>query len=344
LARCLKVIEMGGYAAGYAGRLFVRDGADVVRVEPTVEKPSWASYEAMETYLHAGKRRVARVSERVLADLIQAADVVVCEVDSAQQYDGFASMCKGKRHVVISPFGLTGPKQNWQATPSTLLAMGGYTQIMGDADKAPLTLPGHYLEFQSGTLAYGAVQVSVLEDRRDLIDIGMFETLMSLSQFTTVRWHCAGQIRSRHGSDFWFVSPSELFKCADGWVYINIVPNFWDPFLALIELPELVIDERFQTNDGRMLYREALLSAIAGAFKLLTKAEIEQRAEQCRVPLGVVRTLDDVLAEPHLLERGFWEEITSSAGGKVQSPGLPYRTSDEPRAGWAVQAAEAVDV
>ena len=87
-------------------------------------------------------------------------------------------MCKGKRHVVISPFGLTGPKQNWQATPSTLLAMGGYTQIMGDADKAPLTLPGHYLEFQSGTLAYGVVQVSVLEDRRDLIDIGMFETLM----------------------------------------------------------------------------------------------------------------------------------------------------------------------
>ena len=337
----MKVIELGGYAAGYAGRLFVREGADVVRVEPSSEKPGWASNEALEAYLHAGKRRVAGVGDGVLAELVQAADVVVCEVDRAQQYEALQPMFEGKRHVVISPFGLTGPKRNWQATPSTLLAMGGYSYLMGDADKAPLTLPGHYLEFQSGTLAYGAMQTSLLDERSDLVEIGMYETLMSLSQFTTVRWHCAGQIRSRHGSDFWFVSPSDLFKCADGWVYINIVPNFWDPFLALIELPELVIDERFETNDGRMMYREALLSAIAGAFEKLTKVEIELRAEQCRVPLGVVRTLDDVLAEPHLRARGFWEDLTLASGAKVRSPGLPYRVSDQPRQSWTVQTPEA---
>lgn len=333
----LRVFEMGGYAAGYAGRLFLRAGADVVRLESEAEQPAWVSGQSMQLYLHAGKRRVAGLDQQQIDRLIAAADVVVCEVACAEELKALRAQLAGKYAVVISPFGLTGPKRNWQATPSTLLAMGGYTYLMGDADKAPLNLPGHYLEFQAGTLGYAAVNAARLVARPELIDVSMFETLMSMSQFTTVRWHCAGSIRTRHGSDFWFVSPSDLFRCADGWVYINIVPAFWDAFLAFIELPELVIDPRFQTNDGRMEFRQPLLGSIAEAFANMSRQQIEQRAVECRVPLGVVRTLDDVLREPHLTERGYWEQV-SDGTQQFRSPGLPFRINQQARAAYQLQA------
>ena len=335
-ARTIKVLEIGGYGAGYAGRLFVRAGFDVVRIEST-PAPAWASQDAMNAYLHAGKRRVSVAPET----LTQAADIVICEAACADElsrlgFDEWATPIK----VAITPFGRTGPKRNWRASPSVILAMGGYTHLMGDPDRTPLSLPGHYLEFQVGALGYSASLALLHAKRRDQVDIGMYETLMSLSQFTSVLWHCAGEVRSRHGSDFWSVAPSDLFRCADGWVYINIVPNFWDAFIALLGVPDLVVDDRFATNDTRMANRGALHDVIADALKDVPCAELDQRAATFRVPLGVVRTLEGVLGEPHLEQRAFWERTTVEDGRTVSSPGLPFNFDHRPRAGLGVSAVE----
>ncbi len=333
-----RVLEIGQYAAGYAGRLFVRAGFDVVRMEEQ-SQPAWASPDAMNTYLHAGKRRVDAWSQ--LEKLAEAADIVICEASSADEVDslGFDNLpCDIK--VAITPFGRTGPKRNWHASANVILAMGGYTNLMGDEGRQPLNLPGHYLEFQTGAVAYASAASTLFAQRRSVADIGMLETLMSLSQFTTVMWHCAGEIRARHGSDFWTVAPSDLFRLRDGWVYVSIVPTFWDPFIALLATPELVIDERFQTNDGRRAHRVELRTIIARAFAELSRAEIEERAETYRVPMGVVRTMDDVLAEAHLEMRGFWESLTTTSGEVVRSPGLPFNLDDRARRAYQTSAVE----
>lgn len=331
-----RILEIGGYAAGYAGRLFVRAGCDVVRVE-SAPRAAWASQAALDAYLHAGKRRV-NLSPGALAD---AADIVICDAERADDllalgFDDWPIPIK----VAITPFGRTGPKRNWRASPNVILAMGGYTNLMGDQGRAPLTLPGHYVEFQAGAVAYSAAMANLHAGRAGAVDIGMLETLMSLSQFTTVMWHCAGAIRSRHGSDFWSVAPSDLFRCADGWVYINIVPTFWDPFIALLGIAELVVDSRFENNDARMANRGLLHDIIREAFSVMSRREIDERAETYRVPLGVVRTMDDVLAEEHLHERAFWETITTEGGDEVRSPGLPFNFDDHPRPALSVRGIE----
>ena len=313
----LKVLEIGHHAAGYAGRLFVRAGFDVVRVAGQ-EKPAWGSREAMDLYLHRGKSSADDIEEALVE-----ADIVVCETSTADAMLATGYDVWSCPKVAITPFGLSGPKRNWRATPSTLLAMGGYTHLMGDAGREPLTLPGHYLEFQTGTLAFSAALALLRANRPGGVDLSMFETLMSLSQFTTVRWHCAGEVRARHGSDFWFVAPSDLFRCADGWVYVSIVPTFWDAFTVFLGRPDLVMDERFANNDLRMTHREALYRIIAKALERETRAVLESRAAECRVPVGIVRTLEQVLAEPHLEERGRWETI-DAAGGSVRVPLIPY--------------------
>lgn len=326
-----RVLEIGGFAAGYCGRLFARADADVVRADPGMPTPGWVSKRASDLFLHAGKRHVSTREPALLAELAGAADVVVCEAPDADTLDalGFDAWTTAVK-VALTPFGRTGPKRNWRAAPSVILAMGGYTNVMGDPERPPLSLPGHYLEFQAGTLAYVGANACRLAQQRNVIDISLLETVMALSQFTTVRWHCAGELRTRHGSDFWFVVPSNLFACADGWVYINIVPDFWDAFTVFLDRPELLLDARFTTNDNRMAHRDALHAITAEAIAGFSKKMLEMRAVECRIPLGVVQTFSEVLEDTHLDERDFWETVVDERGLAVRSPRLPFRFDGNP--------------
>ena len=302
----------------------------MVRVEGGDAVPAWTGSAALDLFLHAEKRRE---SERDgddgrlrLRELAAQADIVVVEGETADAvtalgFDDWDAPVK----LAITPFGRTGPKRNWRATPHTLLAMGGYTNLMGDPERAPLSLPGHYVEFQSGGLAFTAANACRLAGQRNTIDVGMLETVMALSQFTTVMWHCAGRIRSRHGNDFWSVPPTNMFRCADGWMYVNIVPGFWDAFATGLGMPELVLDERFASNDLRMENRDALHAIIAGAVLPLTREEMLRRASECRFPLGVVLDFEEVLAAEHLRERNVWQRVTDGE-----------REVLSPRPGWVV--------
>lgn len=335
-----RILEIGHQAAGYCGRLFAQTGHDVVRVEPADPSPTWVSQRSLDLFLHAGKRRIATDDPALIGQLARNADVVIVEAANADAVLNLGvDAWQTKVTVVITPFGLTGPKRNWQATPSTLLAMGGYTNLMGDADRAPLTLPGHYPEFQSGQYAFTAASACRWAHASNAIDISIFETVMSLSQFTTVMWHCTGQIRGRHGNDFHWVVPSTLFRLADGWVYVNIVPTFWDAFTTCIDRPTLILDERFASNDLRMANRDALHALVADALATLTREEIQTRATEHRIPIGVLQTLDDVLADAHLAEREFFQTATDGSA-TVRSPCLPFRFDREPRVGQVLEAVE----
>ena len=325
-----RVLEVGGYAAGFCGRLFAQCGAEVVRVETDPRAPAWVGDAAVRLHLHPGKRRLQTEDAQVIAALADRADVAIAQTDTADalaalRFDAWRTPVK----VAITPFGRTGPKRNWCATNHTLSAMGGYTYLMGDPERAPLSLPGHYPEYQSAGFAFAAANACRLAGESKTIDIGMLEVVMALSQFTTVLWHCAGVIRSRHGNDFWAVVPTNLFRCADGWVYINIVPGFWDAFAVFLGRPELALDERFASNEARMRHRDVLHDLISESLAPRAKAELAAAAQECRIPLGVVQSFDEVLADPHLRSREMWQAVATDGGG-VRLPRPPWRVDGAP--------------
>ena len=329
-----RVLEVGSYASGYCGRLFAQSGHDVVQVVSARKDPAWVSQASMDAYLHGNKRRIATSDVGLIAELASRCDVAILEAASADEIDasGFIDW-SSKVKVAITPFGRTGPKRNWCATSSTLLAMGGYTNLMGDPERAPLTLPGHFVDFQSGGFAYSAAMAARYAESSAAIDVAKLEVIMALSQFTTVMWTCARVVRSRHANDFWTVVPTNLFRCVDGWVYMNIVPHFWDPFTTFLDRPELLLDERFETNAGRMKHRDALHLIIADILGKWTRAEILRKAEECRIPLGVVLSFREVLEDEHLRERQLWQQVSGPSRRSVTSP----------RVAWKIHGAQQAD-
>lgn len=326
-----RVLEIGSFAAAYCGRLWQRAGADVVQVQPSHNKRGWVSQAASAAFTDMGKRRVDLKKDNMtkgasLASLAARADIVIAEAATADEllalgFDDWSTPIK----VSITPFGLTGPKRNWRATPNVILAMGGYTNMIGAPGRVPLNLPGHYIEFQTGALGYSASQAAHFAQSSDRIDLGMLEVLTSLHHYTTVRYHADGQVRQRRGSDLWFVVPSDLFACKDGWVYLTITPNFWEMFTLMLDRPELTLDERFANNDLRMQNRVELQNIIAESFASYTSQELEHKAQEFRVPLGIAQSPAEVLADTHLAERNFWEISKTEGHDQLQSPGLPWR-------------------
>jgi succinyl-CoA---D-citramalate CoA-transferase len=330
----MRVLEFGdNAAAGYCGRLFQLFGAEVIRVDLPGAQPANDRELALDIYLHTGKKRSAidyltADGEALLHTLAGESDIVVTDLVPLQLDQlNWSSFPAGLR-VSISPFGLTGPYREWQGSGAILLAMGGYTFLMGDEDKAPLSLPINYVEYQSAQFAYTAALAShaFANDCRD-IEVSMLETVLSLSQFTTVMWTCQKRIRSRHGNRFQNVYPVSLYSCKDGCVYINVLPNFWPALVALIGDESLLTDERFLTNQKREENQVELDAIINSAFSGYTMAELlELGQRKYRFPIGSAMTLQQVLDDGHLKARYYWHDIEIPGRQTIKAPGSAIRS------------------
>ena len=329
----MRVLEIGArrgrqVAAAFAGKQLARWGAEVIRVDP----PGVEESDSDRAFLHGGKRRVALDLEReegrgLLDRLAARCDVVTSDL-APREVDEVGLFALGgeapRVRTSISPYGLSGPYRDWQATPATLLAHAGYTFLMGDPGRAPLTLAGRYPDYQAGLIAYTATLAAWLERRRNAtaaaIEVSVFECLASLHQFTLVQWVYRQRARQRQGNRFEGLAPITLLRCADGWWGLNILPQFWQPFLDMIGRPELAEDERFSGLGLRWQHVDALEREIQAATLDWTFERILELGDRHRVPVGVALSLEGLLRDPHLEARAFWRDVDD-----LRLPGAPFR-------------------
>lgn len=333
----MRVLEFGNNkAAAYCGRLFQFYGAEVIRVDlPTniAYQETSLSLEqgSLDIYLHTDKKRISinyllEQGRQLLQELAASVDIVVTDHLPAELDALVWTEFEAGLKVSITPFGLSGPYRNWRGFSPILLAMGGYTQLSGDEDREPLSLPGHYIEYQSGQYAYtAALAAHCFDNKNKKIEVSMLETVLSLSQFTSVMWNCVQQIRTRHGNRFGNIHPITLYPCKDGFVYVNVVPAFWANFVSMLEREDLLEDERFKDNEARCEHYAELDEIVSRIFAEYTMEELIEKGQRSnRLPIGKLMSLQQVLEDQHLQARCFWRDIILPEG-KVKMPGSPFR-------------------
>jgi len=329
----MRVLELSDRedSAAYCGKLFARWGAEVIKFErPSRPAPDRAA----DLYLNGGKRRVvldwtAEEGSAALDGLAATCDVVVTDAAAGEVIDHelLALGGDGARAVVsITPFGLDGPYCGFEETPAVLLALGGYTWLMGDGGRAPLTMPGRYPYYQAGTFAYIAALSTVLAGLEGTrrIEVSVLECLASLHQFTDTMWTDQGRLRSRHGNRWENLCPTTLLPCADGWFGLNVLQNFWMPFALMLGHPEYAeAGHPWALNDGRMEHEDEVEAAVLEALGSWTRERILRDGQETwRVPIGAAASLAELLEDRHLVERGFWQSLGSTG---LKTAGSPFR-------------------
>jgi formyl-CoA transferase len=124
--------------------------------------------------------------------------------------------------------------------------------------------------------------------------------------------------------------PYNVYPTSDG--YIAIITNneqHWRWLVDALKYPNLAEDPRFLTVKERCQNMDALDAAIGEITRGYTKAALFDVLIKNRVPCAPVRTLVEVVNDPHLHERGSLQWIDHPEYGRIVVPTTPLRFGGE---------------
>ncbi len=240
----------------------------------------------------------------------------------------------------ITPFGLSGPRRDWEATDLTLWNAGGIAYLNGSpqADGLPPLAPfGRQAEYQgalNGAVAsLGALFARLRSGRGQHVVVSIQESLAAILELTFEYWPYMGLIASRLGHKP--IQPLDFLECKDGWIFICCVEEHqWREFVRMIGNPEWAEIDLFADRLSRGANWDALklfLQEWAGEQRVL---DVYRAAQARRIPFAPVSTMGDLLASDHLKARGFFAVLEPPGTAPITVPGAPYKLSATP---WAIR-------
>jgi crotonobetainyl-CoA:carnitine CoA-transferase CaiB-like acyl-CoA transferase len=234
----------------------------------------------------------------------------------------------------ITPFGQTGPYKDYKGGELVTTHMGvvGYISTReGDVSKEPIKYPAHLFSFQAGLSAaavtLGAFYHKMATGLGEHIDVSEQESVIQNLNAATARYSYANQIISR--TDVLSVAPSHILPCKDGYIYNALAEEHqWRRFVEVMGHPDWADNDLFKDAQTRAEYWDALKPLLLEWTMEHTVEEIYRSSQEKGVPIGAVRTADQVLSDKQMSERGFFVDIEHGEIGKLKYPGVPYKFSD----------------
>lgn len=236
----------------------------------------------------------------------------------------------------ISMAGQTGPLSGQPGFDYMASAYAGITGLIGEADRPPVQVPIATGDSATGLAAAMAVGFALLHreqtGRGQHIDCSLLDTYVQMHEDYLARVGIRGKIAQppRSGSQHPNGGPTGVFDAGDGqYVQIMIMPYQWDRMVAALGQPELLKDERFATPRARRANKDELKDIIESWMATLRGRDaVLDALNKERVPAAPVLALDEVIAHPHMRERGTVREADDPYLGSFPIPGPPARFSD----------------
>ena len=87
----------------------------------------------------------------------------------------------------------------------------------------------------------------------------------------------------------------------DEWLFVSIVSeHHWPALCRAIDAPELLADERFETNVDRLAHDETLYERVQDALRGRDRTEVVEALVQASVPVATVNAPSDLIDDAHL--------------------------------------------
>ncbi|GLZ46912.1 hypothetical protein Acsp06_30970 [Actinomycetospora sp. NBRC 106375] len=327
----MRVLDLTDRLGAAGARALVGIGADVLRVDPGPDDDH-----AGRIHWHAGKRwvrlaeapserglRAHRSSEqRVrcntgdLDDLAAQADVVL-ESGPLDALRGLTSegtsRWPGAVHVVVTPFGLTGPRRHWRGDDLVLASAGGMTWLGGRPDGPPTPPPFEAALGLAGVHGAIAALLGVLAGGGQLIDVSAQEAVAATLETGAITWIHAGWVPGRTGGVYEHVA-HRVFPASDGFVAggWSGSERMWTDLLAwLVEVGEAedLTDARFADPVTRWQERPHVDAVVARFAARRPAAAIAAEGRRRALPWAEVVAPERLSTNPQLHERGFVRSV-----------------------------------
>jgi crotonobetainyl-CoA:carnitine CoA-transferase CaiB-like acyl-CoA transferase len=312
----LRVLDLSRVLAGPYATLVLADlGADVVKIErpglgdeTRLWGPPYAGGEsAYYLSVNRGKRSCAidlstEEGRGLALELCAGADVVIenFKTGTAERM-GLDRASVAKRNPKVVYCSITGfnSRRKPAGRPGydfVAQAESGIMSITGDPNGEPMKVGVAMVDVLTGLHAAVAILAAVYRGEGDQIEVSLLDSglagLINVGSNVLV----AGGTPTRHGNAHPNIAPYQSFPVADGWIAIA-APNdhLYARLCEVLGAPELVTDERFVTNAGRVENREILIPLMEERLKTRTAEAWLAALEEVGVPAGKIRTVPDAI-------------------------------------------------
>ena len=129
------------------------------------------------------------------------------------------------------------------------------------------------------------------------------------------------------------LAPNDCYRCTgdDAWVAISVASEAeWQTLCSTIGQPELAADPRFAMEPDRQANQAALRQELEQWTCKRTKREAMDLLQQAGVRAGAVLTGAEMLQDPHLRARGYYQQVAHPRAGKQTLRVAPYHLSETP--------------
>ncbi|MHB8573706.1 MAG: CaiB/BaiF CoA transferase family protein [Dehalococcoidia bacterium] len=241
-------------------------------------------------------------------------------------------------YLKLSSQGNSGPERDYGSLGSTLEQTAGLVSITGYRDGPPLMTNETFPDPVAGIVSVGALIAGLRQAARtgegQFIDCSQRELTIATLGEMLMDYALNGRIQQPIGNRHPRFAPQGVYPCRgdDAWIAISVETDAqWLLLCGAMGDPVLAAAVRFKTADGRMAGHDQIDAAIAAFTVGKDKHDLMQLLQQRGVPAGAVLSGLDLLANPQLNARGWWETLTPPEVGtphKFISP--PWRMSANP--------------
>jgi formyl-CoA transferase len=355
----VRILDLTQFEAGPScTELLAFLGARVIKVESpkggdqgrtlVSENPQLDSYYFL--LLNANKHSItlnlkSEKGKRLFLELVKQVDVVMENFapgvmdELGVGYNALKAVNPRVIYATVKGFGTYGPYSAYKSFDPIAQATGGAFSVTGFADSPPLR-PGPTIG-DTGTGVHCAVGILAALWQRERsgagqqVEVSMQDAVVNYTRVVMMGHHVTHKPVPRTGNEPAQLSPAGLYPCHPGgpndYVYLlATTQEMWESLLKVIGREDLIGDVRYTAIPERNKRAAEVSALIRGWTEQRGKFEVMETMGKAGVPCGAVFDSADVLADPHLKERGMIVTIEHPTRGTMTMPGCAVQLSHSP--------------
>ena len=239
---------------------------------------------------------------------------------------------KNAKNIVrnsISGYGELGPQGGLPGYDFLLQAESGLMKITGEKDGNPMKLGVAIVDIVTGMNAVISVLAGLLLKRKVidqsiLTEVNLYNTGIFLLANVASNNLISGKEAEKYGNGHPNIVPYNLFKTKNGDIAISVGnDNQFKTFSNLIGFPNWANDNRFKTNENRVINRIELEDLIENALSTNDANYWYQVFLNEKIPCAIVRSVSEALCHDQTLKNDMVKDISHPKGKKFKSVNTP---------------------
>lgn len=333
-------------------------GADVIKIEQPETgdqtrgwyPPAFEGTESMSAYYASVNRNKRSITlnlktdrgRAVVRELCADADVFVenFRVGTTEKWGlGYEDLIETNPDLVycsLSGYGEWGPAADRPAYDLVMQAESGFMSITGEPDGEPVRVGVAIADIGAGMYATQAILAALFrrafaDEGGQKIDVSLFDGQLAWLSYMASYWFASGESPTRMGSKHPTIVPYQAFSTRGGYVVVAAASEaIWERLCHALDRPDLLEDDRFETNADRVANRDVLEPLLEREIGSYETDEVLALLAAADVPATAINDIEAALSHPQTAARNMKTTIEHPQVGPIEMVSSPMHLSESP--------------